>query len=148
MTIEKANAYPIAAVCEAFAGRLKIRHGGKVIADTARGYRVIERRHPPTYYFPADDVDIALFHRNAHQTFCEWKGVATYLDFIPGGVKISNAAWFYEDPSPTFKEIKHYLSFYPSKFEHCFVNGEKVLAQGGDFYGGWITLDVEGPFKA
>ncbi len=27
------------------------------------------------------------------------------------------------------------------------VDGEVVGAQEGDFYGGWITADVVGPFK-
>jgi hypothetical protein len=29
----------------------------------------------------------------------------------------------------------------------CWVDGEKVEAQAGDFYGGWITSDIVGPFK-
>jgi hypothetical protein len=27
------------------------------------------------------------------------------------------------------------------------VGGEKIEAQEGDFYGGWITSDVVGPFE-
>lgn len=29
----------------------------------------------------------------------------------------------------------------------CFVDGERVRPQPGNFYGGWITADVVGPFK-
>jgi hypothetical protein len=29
----------------------------------------------------------------------------------------------------------------------CFVDGEKVEPQPGNFYGGWITSDIVGPFK-
>jgi hypothetical protein len=29
----------------------------------------------------------------------------------------------------------------------CTVDGEVVAAQPGDFYGGWITSRVVGPFK-
>jgi len=29
----------------------------------------------------------------------------------------------------------------------CYVNGEKVQAQEGDFYGGWITDEIIGTFK-
>ena len=36
---------------------------------------------------------------------------------------------------------------YPSKVDACFVDEEKVVVQEGDFYGGWITSDVVGPFK-
>jgi len=27
------------------------------------------------------------------------------------------------------------------------VDGERVNAQAGDFYGGWITSEIVGPFK-
>jgi hypothetical protein len=36
---------------------------------------------------------------------------------------------------------------YPSAMDDITVNGEKVQAQPGDFYGGWITSKVTGPFK-
>jgi hypothetical protein len=45
------------------------------------------------------------------------------------------------------KGLKDHLAFYPSKVEACFIDGEKVKAQGGDFYGGWITSKIVGPFK-
>jgi hypothetical protein len=31
--------------------------------------------------------------------------------------------------------------------EACYVDGERVQAQDGDFYGGWITGGIVGPFK-
>ena len=31
--------------------------------------------------------------------------------------------------------------------DRCVLGGEEVQAQEGDFYGGWITSDTEGPFK-
>ncbi len=43
--------------------------------------------------------------------------------------------------------IQNYIAFYPSKMERCLVDGEEVQAQPGDFYGGWITHDIVGPFK-
>jgi hypothetical protein len=29
----------------------------------------------------------------------------------------------------------------------AYLDDERVLAQVGDFYGGWITTDLIGPFK-
>jgi hypothetical protein len=43
-------------------------------------------------------------------------------------------------------EIDGWYSFYASQAD-CFVNGEQVQAQQGDFYGGWITPEIVGPFK-
>lgn len=37
-------------------------------------------------------------------------------------------------------------TFYPSRVE-CLVDGERVLAQPGEFYGGWVTSRIVGPFK-
>ncbi len=62
-----------------------------------------------------------------------------------GGL-VSNVAWSYETPLPDFSSIKGYLSFYPSKLE-CYVAEQRVEPQAGDFYGGWITNEIVGPFK-
>ena len=45
------------------------------------------------------------------------------------------------------KALKDYISFYASKAEKCIVNGEIVKKQEGEFYGGWITKNLTGPFK-
>ena len=77
---------------------------------------------------------------------CEWKGRANYWTVRVAGESVENAVWSYESPTIGFAAIKGYLAFYPSKFE-CFVDNERVQAQPGDFYGGWITSDIVGPFK-
>jgi hypothetical protein len=61
-------------------------------------------------------------------------------------VVAENCAWSYESPSASFEAIKGYLAFYPSKLQ-CYVDEEEVSAQPGDFYGGWITSELVGPFK-
>ena len=42
--------------------------------------------------------------------------------------------------------IQGYLSMYASPWD-CFVDGEKVETQPGDFYGGWVTSEIEGIVK-
>jgi hypothetical protein len=39
------------------------------------------------------------------------------------------------------------VAFYPGRVDACFVGEEQVHPQAGDFYGGWITSTVVGPFK-
>jgi uncharacterized protein (DUF427 family) len=80
-------------------------------------------------------------------TWCEWKGQASYYDVVVGDRVIRLAAWYYPAPAPAFKDIQSYVAFYPSKMDKCTVDGEQVVAQEGDFYGGWITSDIVGPFK-
>ena len=56
-------------------------------------------------------------------------------------------AWTYRDPTPSFTVIANYLAFYPHAMDACYVGEEQVQPQVGDFYGGWITANIRGPFK-
>ena len=77
---------------------------------------------------------------------------------------MSSKVWSYETPTQPFKDIKGYLSFYASGVPwECFVDDEKVQPQDGkliinvllffvdfrigDFYGGWVTSELEGRMK-
>ncbi|WWD05327.1 hypothetical protein V865_003400 [Kwoniella europaea PYCC6329] len=111
-----------------------------IIADSTEGYRVLETSHPPTYYLPPSAVKVPLT-KTTRQTFCEWKGKASYHTFNP--------------PSSS-KEIENRICFYAStgKSEaeiggrwRCFVDEEEVGVQQGDFYGGWITSNIKGKMK-
>jgi uncharacterized protein (DUF427 family) len=124
-----------------------VRHRGTVLADTTRGYRVLETSHPPVYYFPPDDINFAVLAETLRTTFCEWKGTATYVDAGVGARRVSEVGWRYVDPKPGFEPIKGYVAFYASKVDECSVDGEVVVPQPGGFYGGWITSDIAGPFK-
>ena len=126
---------------------LKIIFGGETIAETTEAFRVLEISHPPVYYFSPSDVRMEFLTLNANSSFCEWKGRAGYYAIAVGGKQIENAAWFYPEPTKNFAEIKDYIAFYPSKMDACYVGDELVKTQEGDFYGGWITSDIIGPFK-
>lgn len=100
------------------------------------------------YYIPPSDVKVPLT-RTARSTFCEWKGPATYFTVPPPAANqkpIENRVWTYERPTEGFKDIKDYLSFYAGPWE-CYVDGEKVEPQPGDFYGGWVTSEIQGKIK-
>ena len=126
---------------------LKIIFGGEMIAETSRAFRVLETSHPPVFYFPPEDVRMEFLTKAAGASFCEWKGAAGYYDLQVGERSIKNAAWFYPEPTRNFAEIKNFIAFYPSKMDACFVNDELIQSQEGDFYGGWITSEIVGPFK-
>lgn len=131
------------------AGRsIRIVHGGVVLAETTRALRVLETSHPPVYYLPPQDVALQHLRRVPRRSsFCEFKGVAHYWSIeIPGHVSES-AAWSYADPTPAFAALRDHLAFYASRVDECYVDGERVQPQPGDFYGGWITSWVRGPFK-
>ncbi len=126
---------------------LKIIFNGEVIAESNRAFRVLETSHPPVYYFPPEDVKMEFLIEASGSSFCEWKGRAGYYDLKVGETIVKNAGWFYTNPTKGFAEIKDCIAFYPSKMDECYVNDELVQSQEGDFYGGWITSDIVGPFK-
>ncbi len=126
---------------------LKINFNGEIIAKTNRAFRILETSHPPVYYFPPEDVRMEFLSEATGASFCEWKGRARYYSIKVGEKRVENGAWFYTNPTKQFADIKDYIAFYPSKMDTCYVNGELVKMQEGDFYGGWITKDIVGPFK-
>lgn len=139
--------YPRPPRLETTTRHLVVHLAGEVIADTRRGFRVLETGHPPTYYFPPEDVRRELLMPSQHHSFCEFKGMARYWSLELAGRRSENAAWSYPEPTPDYVQIQDYLAFYPSRVDTCYVDDEPVQAQEGDFYGGWITADIVGPFK-
>mmetsp|Transcript_16719 Transcript_16719/g.26544 ORF Transcript_16719/g.26544 Transcript_16719/m.26544 type:complete len:117 (-) Transcript_16719:191-541(-) len=108
----------------------------------------MEESHPPTWYIPLEDIEQKyLKPSNAIQTTCEFKGQAKYYDVIVGSSRIKMTSWEYPIPSDEQKEIKGKMAFYINKGLDAWVDGDKAKPQEGDFYGGWITKDVVGPFK-
>lgn len=119
----------------------------QILVDTHRAIRILETSHPPVYSFPPEDVRREFLSPSARRTFCEFKGQAQYWTVQIDGQIAKDAVWSYPDPTPEFESIRDYLSVYPSRMDRCVVNGEEVQAQAGDFYGGWITRKIVGPFK-
>lgn len=127
--------------------RVRVIFNGVTIVDTTRAVRVLETSHPPSYYVPPEDIRMEYFTSTARHTFCEFKGAASYWTIRVNGKTEENAAWSYPNPAPGYEAIKDHLAFYPGRMDACFVDDEQVQPQEGDFYGGWITADIVGPFK-
>lgn len=139
--------YPRPPRIEDFGKKIKIIFGGEVIAETFRAKRVLETSHPPVYYIPPEDVKKEYLSPAGNNSYCEWKGEASYFHLTVGDKIVRYACWYYPDPVPKFSELKNYLAFYPGKMDECYVDGERVTPQPGRFYGGWITKNIVGPFK-
>lgn len=170
----KLNVYsfPRPPLCEKTPRHLQIKWKNQIIADTKDAYWVLETTHPPSmfphlppsslhqtplkgelnkhsaYYLPPASLSLPLFP-SPHTSFCEWKGPATYHHIADPSTNevIKNKIWSYDDPTPAFRGIKGYLSFYANAPWECYVDGEKVEPQEGDFYGGWVTNELEGRMK-
>ncbi|MGW8282938.1 MAG: DUF427 domain-containing protein [Gemmatimonadota bacterium] len=146
-SVESVWDYPRPPRLEPTGRRIVIRHAGHIVADTRSAWRVLETSHPPVYYLPPADIDTSVIQSADGGSFCEWKGVARYWDLVIGARRIARAAWSYPDPATAFSALRDHLAFYAGPLDECTVDGEKVRAQPGAFYGGWITSDLTGPFK-
>ncbi len=149
--------YPRPPRLEATSRRIRIVHAGQTLANTTQALRILETSHPPVYYLPPTQVRMDLLRRSASRgSFCEFKGVATYWNLdIPqasmqGGqvpILAADIAWSYQQPTGSYAALAGHLAFYASRVDECWVEDERVVPQPGDFYGGWITADLRGPFK-
>ncbi len=139
--------YPRPPRIEPSSRQIRVVFSGTIIAETHRAVRVLETSHPPVYYIPPVDVKQQFLSRSGHYSRCEFKGMATYHTLKVERQVSTNAAWCYHDPAAGYESIKDHIAFYPGRVDACYVDGERVQAQEGDFYGGWITSDIEGPFK-
>ena len=139
--------YPRPPRLEPFSGHLRIVFNGIDIVNTKSAYRILETSHPPTFYLPVTDFIHGSLVSTAKSSFCEWKGMATYYDVQAAGEIAQNAAWGYPSVNQRYAELTNTVSVYAHRMDACYVNDELVQAQEGDFYGGWITSKIVGPFK-
>jgi uncharacterized protein (DUF427 family) len=143
---ENVQSYPRPPALEPALQRITIRLGGVLVAETSRALRVLETHHAPTYYLPPEDVRATL-RSVPGNTLCEWKGAARYFDVIAGATTALRAAWAYDRPTARFAPLAGYVAFYAGLMDEAWVGDLRVLPQPGDFYGGWITPNLDGRIK-
>ncbi|SFV02128.1 Uncharacterized conserved protein, DUF427 family [Methylobacterium sp. 174MFSha1.1] len=139
--------YPRPPRLEPVPERLRVIFDGITIADTLRGWRILETSHPPSYYLPPEDIAPGALVPAGGGSLCEWKGRALYFDVVGPRGRADRAAWAYHNPTKAFAALAGHVAFYAGAMEACFVGDERVTPQPGGFYGGWITENIVGPFK-
>jgi uncharacterized protein (DUF427 family) len=135
--------YPRPPRVEPVGVRVTIEFGGQTIADTTQAVRVLETSHPPVYYLPREAFAAGILQPAPGQSFCEYKGLASYLSVGDEDA----AAWCYPNPNHGYEVLRDRVAVYPGRMQRCTVGDLTVTPQEGDFYGGWITPDIVGPFK-
>lgn len=144
---ESVWSFPRPAIAMATLAHILIEFAGTVVAETRASIRTLETSHPPSYYIPREDIAPGILRRAHGSTLCEWKGQADYWDVIIGDVVLPRVGWSYPRPTAAFAALRDYVAFYAAPFDRCSVDGATVIPQQGEFYGGWITGAVAGPFK-
>jgi uncharacterized protein (DUF427 family) len=146
--VERVWDYPRPPAVNPVKRRVRIEVAGELLADSTRALRVLETSHPPTIYVPPQDVRSQWLEPSGGRgSWCEFKGQARYVDAVVPGRRVAQVGWFYPDPSSGYEALLDHVAFYPGRVDAAWLDDERVSAQDGDFYGGWITADLVGPFK-
>jgi uncharacterized protein (DUF427 family) len=144
--------YPRPPAVRTTSAHVRIVHAGLTIVDTTTAVQVLETSQAPAYYVPRNDIAMQHLAPSRDSSWCEWKGRASYWSVAPHGDlshpnAAVNAAWSYDTPVTAYHAIAGHLAFYAQHLDECWVDDYRVAPNGGDFYGGWITPTVTGPFK-
>jgi uncharacterized protein (DUF427 family) len=98
--------------------RVTVRVGGSVIAESDNALSLAEASYPVAQYIPLADVDQSVLERTATQTYCPYKGDASYYTVkTPDGTAETDVIWTYEKPYPSVAEIAGHVAFYPDRAE-------------------------------
>ena len=106
--------------------RVTVRLGGAVVAQTDNALSLAEASYPVVQYIPVDDVEQALLERTTSQTYCPYKGDASYFTLHMDGRFAENAVWTYETPFPAMEQIAERVAFYTDKVEVYAVDDAAV----------------------
>lgn len=97
--------------------RVIVKVAGKVIADTRDALSLQEASYPAVQYIPRKDVDLTQLEPTEHESYCPFKGDASYYSIPAGGEKTVNAVWTYENPYDAVADIRDHLAFYPDRVD-------------------------------
>ena len=114
--------------------RVRVKFNGATVADSINAHLLFETRHLPVYYLPPADIRMDLMTPTAHQTFCPYKGDASYWSVSAGGKTAENAAWSYRVPFAEVAAIKDYVAFYWNLMEAWYEEDDEIFVHPRDPY--------------
>jgi uncharacterized protein (DUF427 family) len=97
--------------------RVTVTAGDQVIARTDNALTLREASYPPIQYVPIDDVDRSALRPSAHETYCPYKGDASYFTVNTPDGELENVIWTYEQPYEAVAEIGGHVAFYANRVD-------------------------------
>ena len=94
-------------------GRVVVRLGATVVADTGDALVLREASYRPVHYVPLADVDPSVLRPSEHSTYCPFKGHASYYSLEAEGRLVPDALWTYQEPYDAVAQIRGHVAFYP-----------------------------------
>lgn len=133
-------------VIEPLQGLVTARRNGILLAQSSRAKVMYETRLPPAIYFPLEDVATPLSPNTPLQTFCPFKGTASYRDLLLTGGGVENGVWSYEEAMPEAAAISDYIGFMPgAKAEFDLGSNSIEMPDYGNISGpviDWLLRDA------
>lgn len=105
---------------------LVVKEDGRVVADTKAPLVLYESGFAPRWYVPREDIDQSALTAVDGQTFCPYKGLASYYDI---GTR-QRAAWSYREAWPEVGKVADYVSFEPDKVDVTIDDRRLALEPG------------------
>jgi uncharacterized protein (DUF427 family) len=102
---------------------VRIEIGGEVVAETTRARLAFETQLPTRFYIPRDDV-LPELQPSLRQTYCPYKGEASYWSLDAGGRCRDDVAWSYEHPLPDAAALAGLVAFWDERVS-VFLDGER-----------------------
>jgi uncharacterized protein (DUF427 family) len=76
-----------------------------------------EASYPPVHYIPLEDVDQTLLTASATQTYCPYKGDASYHGIAAADGARADAVWSYREPYDAVADIAGHVAFYTDRVD-------------------------------
>jgi uncharacterized protein (DUF427 family) len=108
---------------------VRIEVGGDIVAETTRARLVFETQLPTRFYIPREDIAVELYP-SERQTYCPYKGRASYWSLDAGGRRRPDIAWSYEQPLPDMPQIAGLISFWDERVD-VVLDGAQRARPGG-----------------
>jgi uncharacterized protein (DUF427 family) len=97
--------------------RVTVRVGERIIADTKNALTLQEASYPAVHYVPLADVDPDVLRPSDHETYCPFKGEASYYGVATDDKELTDVIWTYREPYDAVAEIKDHVAFYANRVD-------------------------------
>jgi uncharacterized protein (DUF427 family) len=104
--------------------RVMVTVAGKVIVDTRNALTLQEASYPPVQYVPLSDVDSSVLERTDTESYCPYKGDASYYSVAVDDTKAVDAVWEYREPRAAVAQIKSHVAFYPDRVDSIDIEAD------------------------
>jgi uncharacterized protein (DUF427 family) len=113
--LEPSAKHPI--TIEPTEGRVVVRIGDRVVADSPHALTLQESTYPAVQYIPIADVDPSVLRRTDTSSYCPFKGDASYYSVETPDGTVEDVIWTYEKPYAAVSEIADHVAFYADRAE-------------------------------